>query len=102
MINSRRLIASPEACAANYRCRSRGPEAHRLRQLIVRDRIDRHSAALEAVRDFLRRCCGMSEAGTKFVQSVKSGHHADLPPCPLLMLWTAPTLRHRSAIDWLR
>ena len=22
--------------------------------------------------------------------------------CPLLMLWTAPALRHRSAIDWLR
>jgi hypothetical protein len=22
--------------------------------------------------------------------------------CPLLMLWTAPAPRHRSAIDWLR
>jgi hypothetical protein len=22
--------------------------------------------------------------------------------CPLMMWWTAPTLRHRSAIGWLR
>jgi|SRR6516162_7116453 len=27
-----------------------------------------------------------------------SGHRSDLPQCPLLMLWTAPTLRHQSAL----
>jgi hypothetical protein len=29
---------------------------------------------------------------------VRSGHFADLLQCPLMMLWTAPALRHRSAI----
>ena len=32
----------------------------------------------------------------------QSGHPSNLAKCPLMMLWTAPTLRHRSAIGWLR
>ncbi len=32
----------------------------------------------------------------------KSRHHADIAAGLLMMLWTAPTLRHRSAIGWLR
>src|SRR5690242_4440366 len=31
-----------------------------------------------------------------------SGHWFEVPECLLLMLWTAPAPRHRSAIDWLR
>src|SRR5262249_47999401 len=32
----------------------------------------------------------------------QSGHSPRRARSPLLMLWTAPTLRHRSAIGWLR
>src|SRR5215472_13698864 len=30
----------------------------------------------------------------------QSGHSPARTRCLLMMLWTAPTLRHRSAIDW--
>jgi hypothetical protein len=33
--------------------------------------------------------------------SGKSGHQNETASRPLLMLWTAPALRHRSGIDWL-
>jgi hypothetical protein len=32
----------------------------------------------------------------------QSGRNTDIAELSLLMLWTAPTLRHRSAIGWLR
>ena len=32
----------------------------------------------------------------------KSGRGRGAIANPLMMLWTAPTLRHRSAIGWLR
>jgi hypothetical protein len=31
----------------------------------------------------------------------QSRHHQNVPECRLVMLWTAPALRHRSAIGWL-
>ena len=34
--------------------------------------------------------------------SGKTGSNRPLVKTLLLMLWTAPTLRHRSAIGWLR
>src|SRR5215469_18210770 len=48
------------------------------------------------------RLADMPNAPLNVCLEGQSGDRTDAPQGPLMMLWTAPTLRHQSAKGWLR